>query len=74
MTDEMQKVEARSVYEMSRAYDSELRGGIGRGEIDEELAHILADWFNIKLASVRAETLRETQTAPCGCPCRGECK
>jgi hypothetical protein len=29
---------------------------------------------DILVAAVRAETLRETQTAPCDCPCRGECK
>lgn len=32
-------------------YDKEWRGGIGRGDIDTELAERLAKWFNLRLAA-----------------------
>lgn len=36
---------------VARRYDEEYRGGIGRGDIDTELAERLAVWFNAKLVA-----------------------
>lgn len=58
---------AKEIFEISQHYDQEQRGGVGRGEIDEELAFEFAARFNERLAAVRAERQPEgdeLQAAP----------
>lgn len=48
---ERRTVTADEVAAVATTYDSEYRGGIGRGDIDKELAERLANWFNTGTAS-----------------------
>lgn len=44
-------VTAEDVAAIATDYDKEYRGGIGRGDIDRELAERLANWVNTGVAS-----------------------
>ncbi len=59
---ERRKVTAAEVAAIATAYDNEYRGGIGRGDIDQELADRLANWFNTGVPSpgpMEQETCRK---------------
>jgi hypothetical protein len=45
----VQPVTATEIEREALAYDREYRGGIGRGDIDLELAERLAAWFNKRI-------------------------
>lgn len=45
------KVTASDIERIALEYDREYRGGVGRGDIDPELAERLANWFNTGVAS-----------------------